>query len=61
MLLCLGNDHAVGLKQVLRRYPGDNRQLEQSIVDAMKLKPYRHHFSLEDGTQLVRFMNVTGG
>ncbi|MHC8300814.1 GTP 3',8-cyclase MoaA [Pseudomonas sp. ZS1P83] len=61
LLLCLGNEHAVDLKQVLRRYPGDTRRLEQSIIDAMNVKPYRHHFALDDAVQLVRFMNTTGG
>ncbi|MFC6298132.1 GTP 3',8-cyclase MoaA [Pseudomonas sp. CCM 7893] len=61
LLLCLGNEHSVDLKPVLRDYPGDNRHLEQSIIDAMLRKPQRHHFVIDDTVQLVRFMNATGG
>ncbi|WP_372240906.1 GTP 3',8-cyclase MoaA [Pseudomonas sp. R5-89-07] len=61
LLLCLGNEHSVDLKQVLRRYPGEPERLEQAIVESMKLKPYRHTFALNDDVQVVRFMNMTGG
>eukprot|EP01133_Synstelium_polycarpum_P005899 gene5899-6827_t len=61
LLLCLGNDDSVDLKRVLRNYSDDSQQLEQSIIDAMKIKPYRHHFAPDDHAQLVRLMNITGG
>ncbi len=61
LLLCLGNEHAVDLKDVLRRYPGEPERLEKAIIEAMKIKPYRHHFELNDDVQVVRFMNMTGG
>lgn len=61
LLLCLGNEHSMDLKAVLRAHPGDTQRLEQAIVEAMKLKPYRHHFELNDEVQVVRFMNMTGG
>lgn len=61
LLLCLGNEHSVDLLTVLRRYPGDQERLKQTIVDAMDLKPEKHEFDLDDEPQIVRFMNMTGG
>ncbi|WP_346830359.1 GTP 3',8-cyclase MoaA [Pseudomonas abietaniphila] len=61
LLLCLGNEHSADLKSVLRNFPGDQGKLEQSIIEAMKLKPYRHNFEVNDDAQVVRFMNMTGG
>ncbi|WP_369601460.1 GTP 3',8-cyclase MoaA [Hahella sp. SMD15-11] len=61
LLLCLGNEHSVDLRAVLRRYPGDMVRLKQAIRDAMAIKPERHEFSLDGEPQIVRFMNMTGG
>lgn len=61
LLLCLGNDHAADLKHIMRAHPGNREKLKASIVDAMQLKPEKHHFNLEDEPQIVRFMNATGG
>jgi len=61
LLLCLGNEHSVDLKEVLRKYPKDNEPLRQSIIDAMDLKPEKHHFTTDGDVQIVRFMNTTGG
>lgn len=59
LLLCLGNEHSVDLREVLR---GDNAgALRQTLVDAMDLKPERHEFDLDDEPQILRFMNATGG
>ena len=61
LLLCLGNEHSVDLKGVLREYPGDLTKLKQVIVDAMDLKPERHYFDNNADPQILRFMNTTGG
>ncbi|MBZ9568213.1 GTP 3',8-cyclase MoaA [Modicisalibacter tunisiensis] len=61
LLLCLGNEHSVDLREVLRRHPGEIEPLKQRIIDAMPLKPERHHFSTDGDVQIVRFMNMTGG
>ncbi|WP_416194735.1 GTP 3',8-cyclase MoaA [Pseudomonas sp. AH2] len=61
LLLCLGNEHSVDLKAVLRSHPGQPQKLENAIIDAMHLKPYRHNFEINDDVQVVRFMNMTGG
>jgi cyclic pyranopterin phosphate synthase len=61
LLLCLGNEHSVSLKELVDRYPSDEEKLQQAIIKAMDLKPESHHFSLDDEPQIVRFMNTTGG
>ena len=61
LLLCLGNEHSVDLRAVLRRYPGDIEAVKSAIVRAMPLKPERHHFTTDGDVQVVRFMNMTGG
>lgn len=61
LLLCLGNEHSVDLKAVLRRYPGDMSRVQQAIRDAMQLKPARHYFNVADEVKILRFMNMTGG
>jgi cyclic pyranopterin phosphate synthase len=61
LLLCLGNEHSADLKAVLRANPGQPQKLVKAIVEAMKLKPYKHNFEINDDVQVVRFMNMTGG
>ncbi|MGS2742190.1 GTP 3',8-cyclase MoaA [Halomonas sp. LS-001] len=61
LLLCLGNEHSVDLRAVLRRHPGDMQALKTAIVNALPLKPERHHFTTDGDVQVVRFMNMTGG
>jgi len=61
LLLCLGNEHSVDLREVMRRHPGDLARLQQAITDAMAIKPEKHEFNLEDEPQILRFMNMTGG
>ena len=61
LLLCLGNEHSADLRRVLRQTDGGPEAVRQAIISAMDLKPERHHFNLHDDTQIVRFMNMTGG
>jgi cyclic pyranopterin phosphate synthase len=61
LLLCLGNEHSVDLRSVLRNFPDDMRILQQTLRSAMEIKPERHYFDLNDTPQIVRFMNMTGG
>ena len=61
LLLCLGNEHSVDLRAVIRRYPQDMPALQNAIVNAMALKPERHYFYHDDKPQVLRFMNATGG
>lgn len=61
LLLCLGNEHSLDLREIMRRYPDDIEPLKAAIIDAMHLKPERHHFTTNGDVQIVRFMNMTGG
>jgi len=61
LLLCLGQEHSVDLRQVLREQPGDSEALRQAIVDAMRIKPQGHEFDLEAKPIIFRHMNATGG
>ncbi|MDX1599157.1 MAG: GTP 3',8-cyclase MoaA [Marinobacter sp.] len=61
LLLCLGNEHSVDLRRVLRGHPVTDDKLKETIINAMDLKPERHHFSTEGDVQILRFMNMTGG
>lgn len=60
LLLCLGNEHSVDLRTILRN-GGSLTELKQAIINAMDIKPERHYFELDDSPQIVRFMNMTGG
>jgi cyclic pyranopterin phosphate synthase len=61
LLLCLGNEHSMDLRQVIRDNPDNDDILREHIIQAMDLKPQRHYFYDKDEPQLVRFMNMTGG
>ncbi len=60
LLLCLGNEHSIDLREVLRSHPGDSGLLKSKILEALKDKPERHYFDPEQ-VNIVRFMNMTGG
>ncbi len=61
LLLCLGHEHSVDLRKVVRSHPGNIEKLKQTIRDAMKLKPERHEFDLSVKPVIFRHMNATGG
>lgn len=61
LLLCLGNEHSVDLRQVLRDPTADLHMLKEAITRAMTLKPEKHHFDNNGEPEIVRFMNMTGG
>ncbi len=61
LLLCLGNEHSVDLKQVVREYPGDMALLKETILAAMQIKPEKHEFNIHEQPVILRHMNVTGG
>ncbi len=61
LLLCLGNEHSVDLKRVIRANPGNLAILKQTIVEAMNLKPERHEFNIHEQPVIMRHMNATGG
>jgi len=61
LLLCLGNEHSVDLRSVLRHPDYRLEGLKRAIVDAVAIKPERHHFDNAAEPQILRFMNATGG
>lgn len=60
LLLCLGNEHSLDLKQVLRDDPDNIDTLKRSIIDSMVRKPEKHYFDPNDIT-ITRHMSATGG
>ena len=62
LLLCLGQEHSVDLREIIRNYPNDSERLKQAIVDSMSIKPEGHEFSVNNEQPILfRHMSVTGG
>lgn len=61
LLLCLGNEHSVDLKHIIRTHPNDSALLKQTLIDAMAIKPEKHEFNLHEQPVILRHMNMTGG
>ena len=64
LLLCLGNEHSMDLRELLRSEPDEEKRaamLEKALIESMDLKPEKHHFDLANEPQILRFMNATGG
>ena len=61
LLLCLGNEHSIDLRAILRDESASFDDLKKAIVASMDIKPERHYFYDTDHEQPVRLMNMTGG
>jgi cyclic pyranopterin phosphate synthase len=61
LLLCLGQEHSVDLRRVVRANPGDDEALRRAIVASMEIKPRGHDFNIEAKPVIFRHMNHTGG
>ena len=61
LLLCLGQEHSMDLRAVLREHPGDMSALKTAIRASMDLKPLGHEFNLAAKPLIFRHMNATGG
>ena len=61
LLLCLGQEHSMDLRHVMRANPGDSDALRQALIDSMEIKPKGHDFNLNSQEVLLRHMNLTGG
>ena len=57
LLLCLGNEHSLDLRSIVRERPDD---LKQEILGSMTRKPQKHEFDPNDIT-ITRYMSATGG
>ena len=60
LLLCLGNEHAISLRDLLRDGASDD-ELGGAIRGALNDKPEQHVFAQPDQPQIMRFMNASGG
>ena len=60
LLLCLGNEHSLDLREIVRNHSGDIDYLKQQIVASMQRKPKQHYFDPKDIT-ITRYMSATGG
>ncbi|HBE91986.1 MAG TPA: GTP 3',8-cyclase MoaA [Gammaproteobacteria bacterium] len=61
LLLCLGQEHSVDLRRVIRANPTDDAPLRDAIFAAMDIKPRGHEFDLTSQPVILRHMNSTGG
>lgn len=61
LLLCLGQEHSVDLRRVVRANPGDDEALRHAIRASMAVKPRGHDFDLQTRPVIFRHMNHTGG
>jgi len=61
LLLCLGQEHSMDLKRVLRANPTDLNKVKQALIDSMDIKPEGHEFDITEQPVIFRHMNVTGG
>jgi len=61
LLLCLGQEHSVDLRKIIRSEACDDRSLSEAIVASMAIKPRGHDFDLSTQPVIFRHMNHTGG
>ncbi len=65
LLLCLGQEHSLDLRKVVRANPDasidNDKTLKEAIIGAMQLKPKGHDFNLNEQPIIMRHMSATGG
>ncbi|MEA3642217.1 MAG: GTP 3',8-cyclase MoaA [Lamprobacter sp.] len=61
LLLCLGQEHSMDLRRVLRANPLDDEAVKRALIQSMAIKPEGHDFDLEAKPIIFRHMNATGG
>lgn len=61
LLLCLGQEHSVDLRRIVRTHPTDDAPLRDAIIAAMDIKPQGHEFDLNSQPVILRHMSSTGG
>ena len=65
LLLCLGQEHSLDLRKVVRANPDasieNDKALKDAIIGAMELKPKGHDFNLNEQPIIMRHMSATGG
>ncbi len=61
LLLCLGQEHSIDLKHIIRTNPGNMTLVKQAIINSMDIKPKGHDFDINQSPEIIRYMNMTGG
>ena len=61
LLLCLGQEHSMDLRRVLRENPSDDSAVRAALLESMALKPQGHEFNLQGQPVIFRHMSATGG
>jgi cyclic pyranopterin phosphate synthase len=61
LLLCLGHEHSLDLRTLLRQHLHDDSALIEAVQQALQRKPQRHEFSPDGEVKVLRFMNASGG
>lgn len=61
LLLCLGQEHSMDLRRVLRANPADDEKVQEALLESMGIKPKGHEFDLQAQPVIFRHMSATGG
>lgn len=61
LLLCLGQEHSMDLKRVLRANPTNINKVKEALIESMDIKPKGHDFDITEQPVIFRHMSVTGG
>lgn len=61
LLLCLGQEHSVDLRRVLRANPTDDGKVREALLESMAIKPQGHEFAIGGQPVIFRHMSATGG
>ena len=61
LLLCLGQEHSMDLKQILRQGDASLSTVKQALIESMEIKPKGHDFNVSEQPVIFRHMSVTGG
>ncbi|PWQ95931.1 GTP 3',8-cyclase MoaA [Leucothrix arctica] len=61
LLLCLGQEHSVDFRAVVRANPTDDTALRKAIIGSLAIKPKGHDFDVTVKPIIMRHMSATGG
>ncbi len=61
LILCLGQENSADLRAAIREHEFPEVALRNTLLNAIVYKPEKHDFDLQNETQILRFMNATGG
>lgn len=61
LLLCLGQEHSMDLKSILRSSDNDLSKVKEALIASMDIKPEKHEFNISEKPVIFRHMSVTGG